>query len=123
MTIVSRKRSLAPIVDEDVKPLFNGAVKQVIVALIELMNTVAEEENIPVGVVQVRRFRDNKQGCPRLVVEQQMMAADEARARFLDHFTDRVDRWYQPLPDDTAALFIDKLLFDFRWSRSTLDLF
>ena len=116
MTIVPQKSTQVPVVDATALPLFVGAVKQAIEALIDQMNAVAEQLSIPVDAIQIRRFMDNDQGCPRLLVEQRLIASDETSARFLDRFTETVDRWYETLPAEMAELFIDSVLFDFRWS-------
>ncbi len=117
MTIVPQRLPWVPAVDEAAIPLFTGSVKQLVEALIEQMNTVAEQQGIPVASVQIRRFPDNDQGCPRLLVEQRLIASDEASAGYLDRFTEAIDRWYQTLPEEMAVLLIDTVLFDFQWSR------
>jgi hypothetical protein len=117
MTVVPQRLTWVPAVDEAAIPLFTGAVKQLVEALIEQMNTVAAQQGIPVESVQIRRFPDNDQGCPRLLVDQRLIASDEASAGFLDRFTAAVDRWYETLPEEMAVLLIDTVLFDFRWSR------
>jgi hypothetical protein len=116
MTVVPQRFTPTPAVDAAAIPLFTGLVKQLAEALVEKMNAAAEQQGVPVESVQIRRFPDNDQGCPRLLVLQRMIGSDETSARFLDRFTEAVDRWYQTLPEEMAALLIDTVLFNFRWS-------
>jgi hypothetical protein len=118
MTVVTQKHIPAPTVDEAALPLFTGMVKQLIDALIQQMATVAEQQGIPVAAFRIRRFMDNDQGCPRVLVEQQLIGTEETSAGWLDRITETMDRWYQALPEEMAALMIDTVLFDFRWSSN-----